>query len=367
MTRFARAIGSKSSNARVKADPTPWSEMAPPKTTGKRTAESIEDDEVTAPKTEPAKPPKKAAKVVKLDNAKLTSKAKTKPKPSKKENKPLSNSEMESEEQKENDKGQLGPANVTSNMTNVKPQEPSKKNKKKGKNAVQINDEHPSLKGNEESATNAMPKEKTELMEVTLNDATTNSEAPVKKGKKKKKGTIVNTESSGTKENTGMPVEETFAQKKVDVESNEADPQSPTQRKKNKKKQKKIAQSTHQNSASDTNKETKPSSEEQSELSNATCSKEQGKPKNEKNPKKVKSASKDNHTNSKFSQKNPRNKWQKSQSEDGNSAENSANKDSQENNDGSQMDGWNRIKKVFLMLTSCLYFKAYLSLINRKE
>ena len=56
MTRYARAVGSKASNARLPADPTPWSEMAPAKAT-KRQADNL--DEVTTPK-------KKEAKVVKL-------------------------------------------------------------------------------------------------------------------------------------------------------------------------------------------------------------------------------------------------------------------------------------------------------------
>uniref|UniRef100_A0A0P5R1N6 Zinc finger CCHC domain-containing protein n=1 Tax=Daphnia magna TaxID=35525 RepID=A0A0P5R1N6_9CRUS len=63
MTRYARANGSKSCNARVSADPTPWSEMVSP---NKRAAESIDDDDVTTPKKE-KKTPKKTPKVVKLD------------------------------------------------------------------------------------------------------------------------------------------------------------------------------------------------------------------------------------------------------------------------------------------------------------
>jgi len=50
MTRYARAVGSKSSNARLPADPTPWSEMAPVKATKK--AES-DTNEVSTPKKEP--------------------------------------------------------------------------------------------------------------------------------------------------------------------------------------------------------------------------------------------------------------------------------------------------------------------------
>ena len=63
MTRYARANGSKSCNARVSADPTPWSEMVSP---NKRAADSIEDGDVTTPKKE-KKTPKKTPKVVKLD------------------------------------------------------------------------------------------------------------------------------------------------------------------------------------------------------------------------------------------------------------------------------------------------------------
>ena len=58
MTRYARAVGSKASNARLPADPTPWSEMAPAKAT-KRQADSV--DEVATPK-------KKEAKVVQMKN-----------------------------------------------------------------------------------------------------------------------------------------------------------------------------------------------------------------------------------------------------------------------------------------------------------
>ncbi|XP_046441241.1 neurofilament heavy polypeptide-like isoform X4 [Daphnia pulex] len=63
MTRYARANGSKSCNARVSADPTPWSEMVSPK---KRAADSIENEDVTTPKKE-KKTPKKTPKVVKLE------------------------------------------------------------------------------------------------------------------------------------------------------------------------------------------------------------------------------------------------------------------------------------------------------------
>jgi len=67
MTRFARALGSKSSNARVSADPTPWSEMAPPKRASKRFAGNIEEDEgITTPKKEKQTPAKKTPKVVQL-------------------------------------------------------------------------------------------------------------------------------------------------------------------------------------------------------------------------------------------------------------------------------------------------------------
>ncbi len=66
MTRYARANGSKSCNARVSTDPTPWSEMVSPKT-NKRTADSVDDDEVTTPKKEKKTPAKKTPKVVKLE------------------------------------------------------------------------------------------------------------------------------------------------------------------------------------------------------------------------------------------------------------------------------------------------------------
>lgn len=66
MTRYARANGSKSCNARVSADPTPWSEMVSPKT-NKRNADSVDDDEVTTPKKEKKTPAKKTPKVVKLE------------------------------------------------------------------------------------------------------------------------------------------------------------------------------------------------------------------------------------------------------------------------------------------------------------
>ena len=63
MTRYARANGSKSCNARASADPTPWSEMVSP---NKRAADSIEDDEVSTPKRD-KKTPKKTPRVVKLE------------------------------------------------------------------------------------------------------------------------------------------------------------------------------------------------------------------------------------------------------------------------------------------------------------
>lgn len=70
MTRYARALGSKSSNARVSADPTPWSEMAPPKRASKRLAGSIEEDEeIATPKKEKKTPAKKTPKVVQLQDS----------------------------------------------------------------------------------------------------------------------------------------------------------------------------------------------------------------------------------------------------------------------------------------------------------
>lgn len=69
MTRYARALGSKASNARVSADPTPWTEMAPTRASMKRVAESIEDDDVTAPKKDKQTPAKKTpGKVVQMKN-----------------------------------------------------------------------------------------------------------------------------------------------------------------------------------------------------------------------------------------------------------------------------------------------------------
>jgi hypothetical protein len=63
MTRYARANGSKSCNARVSADPTPWSEMVSP---NKRAADTIDNEDVTTPKKE-KKTPMKTPKVVKLE------------------------------------------------------------------------------------------------------------------------------------------------------------------------------------------------------------------------------------------------------------------------------------------------------------
>lgn len=64
MTRYARANGSKSCNARVTSDPTPWSEMVSP---NKRQADRVEDDDVTTPKKEKQTPAKKTPKIVKLE------------------------------------------------------------------------------------------------------------------------------------------------------------------------------------------------------------------------------------------------------------------------------------------------------------
>ncbi len=82
MTRYARALGSKSSNARVSADPTPWSEMAPPKRASKRFAGSIEeDDDVTTPKKDKMTPAKKTPKVVQLQSGGGTPKSPVSPAP----------------------------------------------------------------------------------------------------------------------------------------------------------------------------------------------------------------------------------------------------------------------------------------------
>lgn len=65
MTRYARAQGSKSCNARLSADPTPWSEMVSPQT-NKRPSSSVDDD-VSTPKRERKTPAKKTPKIVKLE------------------------------------------------------------------------------------------------------------------------------------------------------------------------------------------------------------------------------------------------------------------------------------------------------------
>lgn len=65
MTRYARAQGSKSCNARVTSDPTPWSEMVSP---NKRMADNVEGLDVTTPKKDRTllTPAKKTPKIVKL-------------------------------------------------------------------------------------------------------------------------------------------------------------------------------------------------------------------------------------------------------------------------------------------------------------